>query len=152
MGHASLNGKGDLNRDNKVSFTGTGLLLLLPSPESKGYLCAEEGRVGPARGTSQNMVKNFMPLILLEERPAVGIALLLVELLIDFGGKVKRAAGEVVCIMRALVGTESVWMSWSGGMSVSLCRGEIRRKGTLIGGSRTTISNAMGMAELEKKD
>jgi len=54
--------------------------------------------VGPARGTSQNMVKNFMPLTLLEERPAVGIASLLVELSIDFGGKVKRAAGEVACV------------------------------------------------------
>ena len=48
----SLNGKGDLNRDDKVFFAGTGLLLLLPSPESEGYSCAEEGRVGPARGTS----------------------------------------------------------------------------------------------------
>ena len=108
MGHASLNGKGDLNRDDKVSFTGTGLLLLLPSPESEGYLCAKKGRVGPAKGTSQNMVKNFMPLTLLEERPTVGIASLLVEPSIDFGGKVKRVAGEVACIMRALVGTELV--------------------------------------------
>jgi len=129
----SLNGKGDLNRDNKVSFAGTGLLLFLPSSKSEGYLCTEKGRVGPARGTSQNMVKNFRPLTLLEERPAIGIILLLMEPLIDFGGKVKRAAGKVACITRALVRTESVWMSWSGGTSASLCGGETQRKDPQLG-------------------
>ena len=113
-----------MNRDNKVSFAGTGLLLFLPSPESKGYLCTEKGRVGPARGTSQNMVKNFRPLTLLEERPTMGITSLLMEPSIDFGGEVKRVAGEVACITRALVRTKSVWMLWSGGTSASLCGGE----------------------------
>ena len=52
------------------------------------------------------------------------IASTLMEPLVEFGGKVKRAAGEVKRIGGALTGTESGWMLWSRVMSASLCGGK----------------------------
>jgi len=67
----------------------------------------------------------------------------------EFGGEAERVAGKIVCIMGALAGTESVWMSSFGGMAASLCRGEMQQKG-FIGGSWTTFGNGTGMTEIEK--